>query len=344
MQHLTEGNYDLYYFDQAGDAEGNEWINMHEGGTLQAGKGYLYANSTNVTLTFTGTPYSGNGEVTLEYSDANPSEAMRGWNLVGNPFATAATIDCDGYVMNGDGTEILTTSSRSINPMQGVFVKATAVGQQVTFTPDGTDTGSKLVLNLVSNERSASLIDRAIIRFDEGGNLPKFMFDGTNTRIYITQEGTDYAVVSRNDQNTMPLSFKAKENGTYMIKIEASNLDMEYLHLIDNLTNTDVDLLATPSYTFEATTHDLAERFNLVFLTTTGVDEAQEHFAFYNGHSWTVSNQGEATLQVIDVTGRLVSTNTIDGTAQFDVNAAPGIYMFRLINGNDVKVQKVVVR
>ena len=113
----------------------------------------------------------------------------------------------------------------------------------------------------------------------------------------------------------MPVSFRASENGTYTIAVEAENVDMNYLHLIDNMTGADVDLLATPNYTFEARTNDYTSRFRLVF-----------------------------SAQVVDITGRIISSETINGNATVNLNQSAGIYMLRLVNGNDVKVQKVVVR
>ena len=56
---MTSGAFDLFYFDQA---QALEWRNYKEGAfNLQSGKGYLYAHDTDVTLCFTGTPYSGDG-------------------------------------------------------------------------------------------------------------------------------------------------------------------------------------------------------------------------------------------------------------------------------------------
>ena len=337
VEGLTTGSFDLYSFDQTADME---WINMHNGGTLEAGKGYLYANSVNTTLTFSGTAYTGTGTFDLVYSTTNPDATMHGWNLVGNPYATAASVDRNFYVMITDGSEII-AGSGNVAAMNGIFVKATAAGESVTFTQGGTDSGSKLALNLVHNDRSATLVDRAVVRFDEGGTLPKFMLDPTNTRVYIPQDGTDYAVVSRGADNSMPVSFKAKENGSYTLKVETTNLDLGYLHLIDNKTGNDVDLLATPSYTFDAATTDAASRFSLVFLEATNVDE---NFAFFNGEGWNVNNEGQGILQVLDMTGRMVSTTTLNGNAEVNINEAAGVYMLRLVNGNDVKVQKVVIK
>ena len=71
-------------------------------------------------------------------------------------------------------------------------------------------------------------------------------------------------------------------------------------------------------------------------------------FAFYSNGSWIINNPStgsgaDATLQVIDITGRILKSESINGCASISVNAAPGIYMLRLINGNEVKVQKTVM-
>jgi hypothetical protein len=46
---------------------------------------------------------------------------------------------------------------------------------------------------------------------------------------------------------------------------------------------------------------------------------------------------------VIDVNGRILCNEEINGSVSKRIDAAPGVYMLRLINNNDVKVQKIVV-
>lgn len=331
-----QGNFDLYYYDQS---QPLEWINIKDGNTpLQAGKGYLYAREQGATLIFSGTPITGNSyEVELAY---NANADLPGWNLIGNPFATQATLSRAYYRLNSDGSALnAETESAQVNAMEGVFVHTDAPGT-ATFTT-GSKSSQTVSLNLVRNDRSASLVDRAIVRFDQGGTLPKFMLDPTNTRVYIPQEGTDYAVATCGDDNVMPVSFKAKENGSYTLKVSIDNVEMGYLHLIDNKTGNDIDLLATPSYTFEANSHDYAERFSLVYATTDGLNES---FAFFNGSNWIIENGGKALLQVVDVTGRVLRSEQISGSAEIDLGNVAGVYVLRLINGNDTKVQKVVVK
>ena len=127
---------------------------------------------------------------------------------------------------------------------------------------------------------------------------------------------------------------------TSTLSINTENVELGYLHLIDNMTGNDVDLLSNPSYTFEAKSTDYANRFKLVFAT----GNTDDNFAFYSSGNFVINNEGIANIQVMDVNGRIISSESINGCANLNVNAAPGVYMIRLVNGDNVKVQKVVVK
>ena len=349
---MTEGTFDLYAYD---DSQEKEWINWkgdatlgHPGGfDLVPGKGYLYAKKaadgiSEYSFTLSGEVYAGDGSIELE----------EGWNLIGNPYGVEVSLDDveEYYEMSEDGSELVVGEEYILQPMQGVFVYAEEDGIFATFnrlTSGNSRAGLSLNLSQGASTGSATrgVVDRAIVRFGEGRQLPKFQLFVNSTRLYIPQGDRDYAVVyADNAMGELPVSFKAQRNGTYTLSANLDGVSLDYLHLIDNLTGMDVDLLQTPSYTFEAKTNDYASRFRLVFKASSTSSEADETFAYYNGSSWTVSNLGEATLQVVDVTGRTVSSETINGNATISLNQTPGVYMLRLVNGNSVKVQKVVVR
>ena len=344
---LLSGTYDLYYFDQTGGNNGKEWKNYRTYTfPFVSGQGYLYANSNDVTLKFTGTPNT-SGEVPLTYS-TTANENMRGWNLVGNPFGRVAYISRNFYRMNDAGTEIVASTTTSVNPMEGIFVKAAdANDNSITFSttaPEGaaSNENQNVVLDVIRNR--GTVIDRAIVSFNDGAQLPKLTINENSTKLYIPQDNEDYAIVRSEAQGELPVSFRASENGTYTLSMNVENVDMNYLHLIDNMTGMDIDLLQTPSYTFEANTNDYANRFKLVFAAN-GTDEADESsFAFFSNGNLIVNNEGNATLQVIDINGRILSSETISGSCSKAINATTGVYMLRLINGDNVKVQKVVVR
>ena len=344
---MVSGNFDLYYFDQAKELE---WITYKEGGAvnedpgfnLVTGKGYLYANSETVDLVFAGHAYTGSGDVALTTTGEATGLDFPTWNLVGNPFAKTAYIDRDFYVMNTDGNEIITPNrpEDGIQAMEGCFIVATQEEETLTFstTAPTTGGGSKVVLNLSQDHK---VIDRAIVRFGQGRKLPKIQLNPNHTKVSMTMDGNDYAVVSTEEQGEMPVRFRAEKNGNYTLSVNSEDVSFAYLHLIDNLTGADVDLLETPSYSFEARTTDYSSRFKLVFAT--GNNES-DTFAFFSNGSFVINNDGAATLQVIDVTGRILSSESFNGCTNVNVNAAPGVYMLRLINGDNVKVQKVVVK
>ena len=344
QQSMIDGEFDLYYFDQTGGTNGKEWKNWkNEGGdgyhfNLEPGKGYLYAHKTDGFFTVIGTPYSGNGVIELDYDN---NADLAGCNLLGNPYNYQVSVDKAFYVMNEQGTEIISADENTpIMPMQGFFVVATEAGQKVTFSEWHAPYAplDKLAMNL-SNSHGAT-IDRAIVRFDEGRQLPKFQLNKNHTKVFIPQEGKDYAIVNASEMGEMPVSFKAENNGTYTLSFSNENVEFGYLHLIDNMTGTDVDLLANPSYSFEAKTYDYTSRFKLVFATGNASDD---NFAFFSNGELVINNEGNATLQVVDVMGRILKSESINGSVSKTINATPGVYMLRLINGENVKVQKVVI-
>lgn len=349
----TPTDYDLYQWN-SGEAE--EWRNYKQGTfTLNNGIGYLYANKNNVELTFTGTLKQSNEVVTVnpDYITADFGD----WTLVGNPFP------CDAYIIDanssmafyrmksaGNGFE---TATGAIKPMEGIFVQTSEESQSFKFTREAPVTSpgkGNLNINVaqVVNSRDAQPVaDNAIIRFDGGNNLKKFSFREDNTKVYIPQNGKDYAVVNAQAQGEMPVNFKAAENGTYTIDFSMDNVEFSYLHLIDNKTGMDIDLLQTSSYTFEASKIDYASRFKLVFSTNNNSNSNDDNsFAFFdaNGNLMILGIDGTATLQVIDITGRAISNETFSGNYNKAINAKAGVYMLRLIQGNDVRTQKIVVR
>lgn len=338
VEGMTSGDFDLFYFDQA---QALEWRNY---GTtpfnLESGKGYLYAHKTDVTLSFTGVPYSGDGKVTLRKTGGLDFE---GWNLVGNPFATAATLDRPFYVMNTAGTEIITATGTGVAAMQGIFVIAENDNEEIQFTQSGSGSKEQIVLNVLQDRGNA--IDRAIVRFNESSTLPKFMLNDSNTKLYIPQEDDDYAVVNSDGANSMPVNFKAMANGTYTLSVDI-NLDMEYLHLIDNKTGADIDLLVQPDYQFAADKNDNEARFMLVFRSTTGVEEnGQQNFCFVkDSHLYFSEEVQNAELSLVDITGRLVRQMTLKGNSCDLSGISEGLYIARLAKDNDVKVQKIIIK
>ena len=81
----------------------------------------------------------------------------------------------------------------------------------------------------------------------------------------------------------------------------------------------------------------------------TGIEESEEagtnpNFAFMMNDELVVT--GEGVLQVFDMTGRLVASQELHGvqTMVSLPNAANGVYVLRLTEGKQSRVQKLVIR
>ena len=345
---------DLYYYDEQDHMWRNKKINANANGfDFYYGKGYLCANKdAAVTLSFTGNLFAGDTySVPITYhatTSEDDDNSLAGWNLVGNPFNSNAYIGQSYFVIGQEeGKWKVLAGSGAIDPFAGVMVQATK-NTNITFSKNQGKSEGNVMLAVLRKEMTrgtSSMIDNAIVSFDEGSQLEKLVFNNELSKLYIPQNGKDYAVVSAQAQGELPVNFKPSTDGEYTITVNPEGVEMNYLHLIDNITGMDIDLLQTPSYTFEATTRDYESRFRLVFgANNENGASGSATFAYFNGSEWQVSNEGEATLQVIDMMGRIVSTETVNGNCNLNLNQNAGVYMLRLINSNGVKTQKVVVR
>jgi hypothetical protein len=158
----------------------------------------------------------------------------------------------------------------------------------------------------------------------------------------ISQDGKDLAIASAERVGEMPLNFKASSIGQYTLSINPENMETDYLHLIDNMAGADIDLLTTPTYTFNAKTTDYASRFRLVFSVCGDADGDNEDFAFVSNNDIIINDEG--TVQVIDMTGRIIVSVDEYTRCIPTAGMTSGVYVLRLIEGDDVKTQKIVVR
>ena len=349
-----ESGYDLYQFDQS--AEHEEWRNYKvDSFNIVNGRGYLYANAVDVNLLFGG---DFNEDETMMVSlDYDAGKPFAGWNLVGNPFPAEAYIDRSYYVMNPAGSGIFPIAVSASTPIPvctGVMVKAESAGESVVFNrmvpTDKVNLGKlQIALTEADDSRgSATIVDKTILSFNQGDALEKYVFNARNAQLYIPQEGKDYAIACVENGSEMPINFKSAKNGEYTLTINPEAVELDYLHLIDNMTGADIDLLVSPTYTFDAKTSDYASRFRLVFSANGYADGDDEAFAFiYNGDIVFTGMGGEAfntSLQIVDVQGRVIVCRGTVPTSLSTAGMVPGVYVLRLVNGDDVRTQKLVVR
>lgn len=324
---ITTDTYDFYYLDEGSEKwinykENDQHTNIDPGFDIQSKKGYLYANSVDNTIEFEGTLQQ-NGSVSLAMTN-------NGWNLIGNPFTCDAYASQSFYrIVNGALDANIKDNTTSIPPCTGILVKATSDKATFTFSKTApvasTNNGNlKIALTQATTTHMgtrAETLDKAFVSFNEGSELGKFYLGLQNANIYIPQNGEAYTIAYSEQQGEMPLCFKANQDGNYTITVNAENVNIGYLHLIDNIAGNDVDLIATPSYTFSANADDHESRFRLIF-------NANE-----NTNSDTTDIMDGVT-HILDVTGRIVATD-------LNTKLTPGVYILK--NANNNKTKKIVI-
>ena len=298
---LTDGTYDLYSYDEANHLWYNQEAHTGDFTTLSRGTGYLYANSSAKTVSFAGSMKATNAEVTVPLSWASDVDALKGFNLVGNPFTrnlTSGEVTLNGsalttYYVIENGSEWVTRNltSNPIKPGQGFLVQATDASQNLVFNPSAkgeTATKPAFICIEAGNE---SFMDCAYVQIGQGNTLRKMTMNENVPHVYVMNNGKDYAAATiENATGEIPVGFNAAYDGIYTINVNSKGLEADYLHLVDKVTGADIDLLTTPSYSFEANTGNNANRFRLVFAAN-DVDEYSEstNFAYFNGSEWVIT-------------------------------------------------------
>lgn len=350
---LIANDYDLYEYVESGPME---WHNYKPNGNfnLVANKGYLYANNTSKSLRMAGELKPGNYNPTIDLSYANSEENLKGWSLLGNPTAHEITFSktqdvSDGYYYLNNSENWEYEPSNTVPVGRGFLVKANAIGQTVTLNSQskgrGEEKGQYLCLGIGD--------EKAYVKLNEGVSMPLIDLKGHHATLYLMRDNKPYAMLVRNGAAAVDLCFEPQRSGDYTLTIPSQSLNLDYLHLIDHLTGVDIPVckggqrgLNQPfTYTFQSSISDYPNRFQLVFSPNSTSGEGEAIFAYYNGSEWSITNTGEVILQVIDMMGRIVSSKTLHGYASLNTDGlSTGIYMMRLINGENVKVQKIVVR
>ncbi len=343
---ILTANYDLYAYDEAADLE---WVNQkahQDDFDFNSGSGYLYAHNPSFVMRMSGTLNSGNYTETVDLSYGNSLANMRGFNLLGNPTAhdigfTKSGSVSDGYYYLNNSNAWVYETGNTVPVGRGFLVKANAENQTVTLNPqnrgESRENGQYLCLSIGE--------EKAYVKLDEGVSMPLVDFKGQHASFYLTQGHERFAMLVRDGAEALDLSFEARQSGTFTLSADTQGLDLDYLHLIDNLTGADVDLLETPAYTFTAKTTDYASRFRLVFSSEVAGEAACEPpFAYIsNGNIVITADAGDATLQIVDMMGRVIASYS-GHTRCVPTNGMPaGVCVLRLIGGDSIRTQKMVV-
>ena len=360
------------------------WINMYDFlEDVQVGYGYSinYTNSQMLTFSSTNTdPFNPNATVapTITRTGTN------GWNLVGNPFSssldwlgtgwTKTNVDNAIYFYNGTGYSSFIAgvgspvgTTQYIPAMQGFFVhanasspkltmpKASMVHNSQTYYKEAVQIENILRLALIGNNTS----DETVIRFHNGASTQfdsdfdayKLMSMNTEVGQIYSKGDVDYSINAQPELSLgveVPVSVMIGLEGEY--SIHASELNSFAtnvgIYLEDTQLNKIVNLKETPSYTFNALT-GTTDRFKVVFNTSAGIgDSKTAGFVYVSGRTLFIDG-ANGLVEVYSTSGQLVATTKIANSTPNTLNlsnVSAGIYIVKVLDGNDVHTSKVVVK
>ena len=156
------------------------------------------------------------------------------------------------------------------------------------------------------------------------------------------------AIAYMEDANVTPLCLTTAKDDIFTLNFTTEGFHGSYLHLIDNATGADIDLLAATStgsvasYTFDSKDCDYSTRFKIVF-NEDAINDIVDSFAYISNGELVINGTG--TVQIFDIVGRNIYTQDLHtlNSKLSTLNFKSGVYVVRLCNGNDVKTQKIVV-
>ncbi len=283
------------------------------------------------------------------------------WN--GEEFANTYAVydpESDAWLQyataSSDGAKV---ASQYINMHQGFMIRVSEEGNaQFTNamrtnegTPNfrGAENHYPLINFFLDNGQDSKNVAVLELGRPENGGAEKLNVGSTKGRISLRHDNTDFGILFRDiTEGSQPLYFDTDEDGTFTLSWNTANANFSSLTLVDNLTGVKYDMLANDSYSFQGNANDYRSRFKVVIGRFTDVEENEEvvtdNFAFFDGSDWVVNGQGQLT--VTDMTGRTVYTsNLVNDQNRVSLNGvANGIYLMRVANGQNVNVQKIIIK
>lgn len=270
-----------------------------------------------------------------------------------------------GYIQYKEGASRGSKSAPGIlNMHQGFMVRSSGATRakftNVMRTNSGTTTGIRenqpafpLINFTVTDDEGVN--DFAVLELgrDADAGAEKLRANDCKGWLYLRHNDEDYGILFRSEvEDYQPLWFEAEEEGIYTLSWGTANAEFESLTLVDNITGVTTDMLATDSYTFEVNPDQYASRFKVVIGDWKDVEENEggastgsATFAYYaNGEIHLVETCQGASLQIIDMTGRVILCKDASNASAISTNGiAPGIYLLRLTTSKGTKTQKMVI-
>lgn len=384
VRHAAGKPFALRYYDGANRAlkgTGNNWKDVTEDMVIPRGTGLIIQTNQSGWITFDATAdgiaeyLSGEGVVmplAANLPDAeqeNASTANTGWNYVGNPYQsyydmyytmlTAPVTVWDHYNRRYDAYSLI-DENVVLHPSQSFFIQATGEMSEISFAPDGRQTGSAInrvsprrlvaesgraLFNLTLEGENGSdrtrvvLNEQASLDYEPARDAAKF-FSESSAIYTIDGEGNALAINERPaDAGEVRLAIRVNTPGDY--SISGSRIDGT-ARLTDLQTGTTVTLEEGESYDFH--TDEVGEIENRFLLSVsapigTGIrDVAASERLSVSVEAGGILVEGAAGESIMVFTPSGAVAAMASGEAASHIRLEPGLYIVKAGNARAVKV------
>jgi len=280
------------------------WSPSNFSDEMSSMQGFSTTSSSNLPVTLEGE--LNNGTTTLQLTNDGSNDIdVQGWNLTGNPFASAIdleTVDFTGinntvyyydeiqknyklYQLGGVSTN---GAIQYVQPGEAFFVKTESYetlsldnSNRVHYY-EGLSSGNANNFDKILKIKATAngYTDEAVIRFIDGTSdeynstddaFKKFGYENTAPQIYTkTTAGLKMSVNALpfgfDSPVNVPFNFESGIAGTYTVSVTDLNFNPGItVTLVDNLTGGNQDLRANPTYTFDYDPSEITTRFEIQF-------------------------------------------------------------------------------
>ena len=352
--------YDLFGYDE----EHAQWLNQKAGddaagfNNLRYFTGYIYRRAASATINLATHNYNGNWS--FNYFASCSDDALRGFNLAGNPcthdiyFGTGIVVRSGSiapgfYTLNADGTWRAHTTADPIHVAEAFLIQVTTDNAVLYFentnaAPAQSKTAPAATLAFAVKGGGHEDVAYAMM-----GDMGLMGSMGLRKMPHLNAEAPSlsidgYAIATLGDTaQAFPLTLIAQP-GEYSIGLMGLMGDMGnvgYCHLVDKVAGRDIDLLRDSSYTFTVAAGSASGRFLVKLSPTADGVIRTSRFARWDGDRLVVS--GEGTLEAYDVMGRKISEFGIrNSETSINKSTFPGTGVYILRLGGES--QKIVIR
>ena len=347
------------------------------------GKGYLVAYKADVPKSFSGTALNvADVSVSgLTYTNAptySGNDITPGWNLLGNPFASAIIWNNGGWSLNNIAlvAKIWAEGSASYSDIdiitggiipanQGFMVNVLdASGGSLTIpasarthnTQNWYKSAGKPIIKLAAHNLSAQTAQESVVMFDNQASAAfnpaadsRFL-PGYAPQFYSVR-GSEHlstnVLPGNSSQEVIPFSFIKTTGSAY--SIEAVNIEnvSAQVYLTDLKLDITQNLGDNPVYNFTSVAGDNPARFVLSFGTTgIGGPNANNGGVYAYGNNLYLINPGKARLEVFNLTGQAMLSQDIssEGLYKTGLSVPTGYYVVRVTTGARVSVTKIFIQ